>query len=291
MIDNLNKVRIRKIKFCPVCKSERRIPFETNQTLSRQINGVKCITCGLIYMDAIVDQEDLHLLYDGYNKSRNIKDKELEKKRKKMYLLDYDYTSKFINEEQKVILDIGSGEGDFLSYFDSSFEKHAIEIDATAIRKGRAKYKEVNFYNTLDEFISTFTKKVDIVIFRGTIQYMTNLKNLVLDCEKITNNNSKLVFLATPNADSLLAHIQKENWGLFNRIEHKYCFGASQLNLLFGEKFKQIHFELPYLGTPYENYLEDLKKVIMLFEDKESVKSPFPFFGSMMNLVLQRKLG
>lgn len=288
----LNSVRTRRVDNCPICDSKERVAFESSRVIDKKINGVRCINCGLIYMDAVVIEGDLHMLYDGYNKNRNIQDVELEKKRKKMYLLDAAYTGRFIGKDQKSILDIGCGEGDFLSFFDHKMEKYGIEIDATAGNKAREKYPDVNFFRTLENFSSLVDRDLDIILFRGTIQYMTDIKGVAAFCDKHTRTGSKVIILATPNADSLLAQIQKEHWGLFNRVEHKYCFGMKQINLLFGNNFRQLDYDLPYLGTPYENYLEDLQKVIKLFECAESnselVKTSFPFFGSMMSVVLEK---
>ena len=52
------------------------------------------------------------------------------------------------------------------------------------------------------------------------------------------------------------------------------------------KKFDILGVDYPYLGTPYENFAEDYKK-IELFIKNNKVKSP-AFWGNMLTLILEK---
>ncbi len=140
------KLKINKIEHCPICHSTDSSPFEIDQIGHKLINGVKCDVCGLIYMDGVIDQDDLPKFYDGYNQARNVVDEDLEAKRRKMYILDNEYSMKFCSSIGLNILDIGCSEGDFLNTFGPNHNKMGIEIDKVAVSKGLSKYPDISFY-------------------------------------------------------------------------------------------------------------------------------------------------
>jgi 16S rRNA G527 N7-methylase RsmG len=280
----LKKVRRNAVIKCPLCSSKKKIPFEIDRRVL-QFKAVQCKICGLIYMDSVVHSDDMHLLYNGYNAGRNRIDKKLEVKRKVMYKLDRAFTMDQIDRKSTTaILDIGGGAGDFLSLFPKAFKKFIIEVDRKAVERGQKQFKSITFFSSQDEV--GIDQQFDHIIFRGTLQYMTNLNQTSEFCRKHLKRGGSVILLAIPNADSLLAQIQREHWSLFNRIEHRYCFGLKQLERLFGDDFKLARYEFPYLGTPYENYSQDLTKLIDIFNDKKKIKLKFPFWGSMLNAVL-----
>jgi hypothetical protein len=49
-----------------------------------------------------------------------------------------------------------------------------------------------------------------------------------------------------------------------------------------------VAYDLPYLGTPYEDYGNDLRKVLAMIDSPQARTGAVPFFGSVMNVVLER---
>ena len=52
--------------------------------------------------------------------------------------------------------------------------------------------------------------------------------------------------------------------------------------------FSLLAYDLPYLGTPYEDYSNDLRKVLAMIDNPQARAERVPFFGSMMNVVLEK---
>ena len=289
-IEILSGFNLQKVNQCPTCQSSSRRKYDRRHDKNRVINCVQCNECELVYMDAVITEADLDHFYKGYNQQRLTNDVEMEAKRNKMYLIDVEYTKNFISSNHSTLIDIGCGEGDFLAKFQSNHERFGIEIDSVAIKRAQFKHPSIKFFNSLKQASNYILKDIDVALFRGTIQYMTNLHSVAEFCRTRIRSGGLVILLATPNADSLLAQILREDWGLYNSIEHRYCFGVKQLQLLFGNEFKLIDYDLPYFRTPYENYIDDLSKVCSLISDPTiTVKQSIPFFGSMMNIVLERK--
>ena len=286
----LRGVRLQKVEQCPICGTTERLPYDLQDDPGRLIRGVQCANCALVYMDAFVDSADLARFYSGYHQDRTGDNAALAAKRQQMYVLDAEYAMRFVGGGHQSLLDVGCGAGDFLAHFPDELGRYGIEIDSLALRLGQKLYPSVTFFSSPEQAAQTVPGAFDVVIFRGTLQYMPDLSVISAFVRSHIRPGGRILLLATPNADSLLARVQREDWGLYNSIEHRYCFGIKQLQRLFGNEFHLLDYALPYLGTPYENYLNDLDKVCTLLKNGEgaSRKQSIPFFGSMMNVVFER---
>jgi len=233
-------------------------------------------------MSSVVEADDLNLLYMGYNDGRDTKEAALAAKRKIMYERDYSYVHPFIRPDDLRILDIGCGSGGFLSRFDRHLEKCGIEIDAVAPSKQLA---DIEVYSSLADVPSG--KLFDIIIFRGTLQYQVDLLKIRSFLDQRLASRGRIFILATPNADSLLCNLQRQHWALFNAIEHRYCFGLEQIKRLL-PGYRVLDYDMPYLGTPYENYPSDLVKVLSMIDDDAARIEKVPFFGSIINIILEK---
>src|SRR5580693_5982174 len=110
----------------------------------------------------------------------------------------------------------------------------------------------------------------DAIVFRGTLQYMPDLHAVAAWCSERLRSGGHLFILATPNAESILAQMQREQWVLANKAEHRYWFTRRHLLRLFGDRFALVACDLPYLGTPYEDYGNDLAKVLAMIENPQT---------------------
>ncbi len=281
--DILKTVRIQGVDACPLCASAERTGFERDQN-EDPIHAVLCGGCGLMYMDGIVASEDLPKLYGGYHARVDEEEPELAAKRVVMYELDAAYAKRFI-KDGSVVLDIGCGEGNFLEYF-PQMRRYGVEVDRQALEVGRDKLPEISFFESIEALPSEL--RFDAILFRGTIQYMPDLERISAFCNERLVSGGRIIVLATPNLDSLLAQLQREHWVFFDKIEHRHTFGISQLKRLFGDDFAMEEYDLPYLGTPYERYEEDYKKVVAMYDDPEARKRRVPFIGSMLRMVLRK---
>jgi SAM-dependent methyltransferase len=228
-----------------------------------------------------LDDNEFHEYYNKYNNTRDTENNELDIKRNICYIND----KKFIDTNCNIftnILDIGCGNGLFLQLFDCE-NKTGYDIDKNIIIKNKLEYPNTNFINNLDKINNE--EQFDLIIFRGTFQYMRDLNYIKEFIKEHLTKNGYLVILSLPNKNSPLAEIQRENWGLYNPIEMFNIFSLKSIKNLFNN-YKSVNVEFPYLETPYSDEKNDMIKFQELITNNKHQK--FPFWGSMMQIIFQK---
>lgn len=201
-------------------------------------------------------------------------------KRKEMYQLEFDRIKKYFDLKMGgKVLDIGCGNGGFLSLFGSNWRKYGIDISRFALNEAVKRGVIVDF-----EFKDGL---FDLIIFRGTIQHIPDPISRIEKCYYWLKNKGGLVFLVTPNTNSLC-------YKLFNDlplISSSYNFllpsdiMLKQILTNFGFKIKAI--EYPYIGTPYASPLKDIFSFFLkLLKVKKNIK--FPFYRNIMEIYAQK---
>jgi SAM-dependent methyltransferase len=276
------KYKYKKINKCPHCNSKDYTLWDENN--NNEVKALQCKKCNIVYMNNILSDKDLFKFYDSYNSSRNLHSKVKKVQREKMYELDYNEISLLVPEKGNY-LDIGCGEGNFLSYF-QNVKKIGYDIDKSATLRGSKIYNDIDYIDNLD---STKSEDINCIIFRGTLQYMRNLNDSIRYCYSRIKDNGYLCILSLPNTDSPLAILQRENWVMCNKVEHIQLFNIYALNYLLENKFKILSISYPYYGTPYENHQKDLTLFIDIINKKNgAIKKHFPFWGSIMNVIAKK---
>ena len=223
-------------------------------------------------MNKIIEDSSRSDFYKGYNFNRNIQNKLNEKNRKEMYKLDYQYVSKFI-----------------LSFFKNNAIKHGIELDQDAINRGKKNYPSIKFHSNYN-ILKNKGIKFNCIIFRGTFQYVDDIKKLLNKCHLNLKKNGVLVVLSLPNVTSPLANLQRENWSMYSQYEHINFYNLNIIFSLFKNKFEMINVDYPYLDTPYSNPLKDAKHLHnILMGKKKFLETKTPFWGSLINLIAVKK--
>jgi SAM-dependent methyltransferase len=240
----------------------------------------------LIYTDAVVPAGDVARVYEAYNAARDVESAQLRDQRLRMYAIDGAFARRYLRQSDARLLDVGSGTGDFAAQFSDALELHGVEVDAAARAACARAHPALRLYADLMAIPQSIA--FDAIVFRGTLQYMPDLHAVAAWCSGRLRSGGRLFILATPNAASLLAQMQREQWVLANKAEHRYWFTRRHLLQLFGDGFRLVAYDLPYLGTPYEDYDDDLRRVLAMIENPQARADRVPFFGSMMNVVLER---
>jgi SAM-dependent methyltransferase len=189
------------------------------------------------------------------------------------------------------VLDIGCGLGEFLSYFDASWEKYGTEISEVA--KNEAMKRGVTFDVPDDkEFF-------DLVVFRGTIQH---LNNPLFEIEKRIAQlkpGGYMVFLATPNTGSIYYRIFQDLPALFlvegigkisEREDHNFFVPSEKIlcRILrnFGLEIAAVH--RPYRETPYARIPRDQVLFMLRLLHITNRKHAFP--GNMMEIYARKEM-
>ena len=143
------------------------------------------------------------------------------------------------------------------------------------------KYKNIYFINNLD-ILSDMN--FDLIIFRGTFQYIKNIIEIKEFIDKKLKKGGYLVLLSIPNKNSPLAYIQREDWNLYIPLEMFNIFSKNSIiNIFDNLEIKKINY--PYLETPYASEMSDLLKLKRIMNGE---KLKIPFWGSMMEFIFQK---
>jgi SAM-dependent methyltransferase len=282
----MSTVALEPVERCPLCQAAERTLFERAASPPEQIYLMHCNQCGFIYTSAVVPAGDVARVYEAYNAARDVESAQLPAQRLQMYKIDGAFARRYLRSSDARMLDVGSGTGDFFAQFSGEFELHGVEVDAAARAACARAHPALRLYPDLAAIPQSIA--FDAIVFRGTLQYMPDLHAVAGWCSERLRTGGRLFILATPNAESILAQMQREQWALANKVEHRYWFTRRHLLQLFGDGFRLVAYDLPYLGTPYEDYSNDLPKVLAMIENPQALIERVPFFGSMMNVVLER---
>jgi SAM-dependent methyltransferase/rubredoxin len=282
----ISAVALDPVARCPLCKAAERTLFERAVSPPEQIHLMRCDPCGFIYTSAVVPAGDVARVYEAYNAARDAESAQLRDQRLQMYAIDGAFARRYLRPGDARLLDVGSGTGDFVAQFAGELELHGVEVDAAARAACARAHPALRLYAELAAIPQSIA--FDAIVFRGTLQYMPDLHAVAAWCSERLRSGGHLFILATPNAESILAQMQREQWVLANKVEHRYWFTRRHLLRLFGGGFHLLAYDLPYLGTPYEDYGSDLPKVLAMIENPQARADRVPFFGSVMNVVFEK---
>jgi len=174
------------------------------------------------------------------------------------------------------VLDVGCGTGDFfkadIKGVFKYYEKYGIEISKYA-----AKYtKNITLVKAEELKENVF----DVIIMRGVIQHLPNPLDMISICYKALKPRGKLIFLATPNTNSIYYKL----WGTLPMLDPKYNFmipSDNELcNILINFGFKINDVVYPY-EFPYAHWTDKFKFVAKLF----GAKVNFAWPKNMMEII------
>ena len=219
-----------------------------------------------------------------YYKLRNFNDE----KRLKSYKLEKKFILKHCkikNLDKLNILDFGSGTGEMLDEFNVNKNKIiCIENAPYAIKILKMKNYKVN---SLNKILNSKKIMFDLIIFRGSIQYLKNPYFVLEKLKHKLKKNSYLIFLQTPNSSSLSFKFNKIlsflEFGKMFYIpnENSLVYFMSQINL------KKIKFEYPYITSPYKNIVNDFFCFILNIFGIKYLKYSFP--GNIFNAIFRKE--
>lgn len=161
------------------------------------------------------------------------------------------------------LLDVGCSTGWFLHYAQSQgFDVYGVELSQYAAKQAMAKLGECRVQNTLLERSSFKESDFDIIYSNQVIEHTPEP---VLFLSVITKYLKKdgLLFLGTPNGDSLAMQRLGGNWASVQKPDHLVFFNPENLRTCVeknGCTFKQIYWTgSPFLPTrhTYKSFVDD----------------------------------
>ena len=181
------------------------------------------------------------------------------------------------------IFDVGCGIGAFLSGFDKSkWELYGVDVADLAIREARSIGINVKEYLEGYSYPNDF---FDIIVFRGSIQLITCPFYVIQRCITLLKPGGHLVFLATPNSNSLYYRKFKTLPFLTPNLNYLIPSDIMLVNALKNFGLHVIEINYPYLGGPYANPIKDhIFSALSFF----GIKKKFPFWRSSMEIYARK---
>lgn len=205
--------------------------------------------------------------------SKSIFDKAYQSVKKMMLSQKLKLINSFATEE-KTILDIGAGTGDFLQYISMhNWKVSGVEPNEKA--RNLAKSKNLNLLKDLSSFNN---EKFDVITLWHVLEHIPNLKEQIEQFHHLLKPNGVLV-IAVPNFESYDAKYYKEYWAAYDVPRHLWHFSKQGIKRLFTKyNFvqKSIHplwFDSFYVSLLSEKYKNKSPNYFKAF--KVGLKSNF----------------
>lgn len=192
-------------------------------------------------------------------------------KREKSYLQECARIERYITKGR--VLDVGCGMGNFLEIFDGSkWEKYGIEISGYAANLAKQKGIQLIDYDFQSDFF-------DLMVFRGVLQHLDAPLYSIQQCIRMLKKGGLIVFLATPNTNSIYYRIFRELPMLDPKLNFILPSDSMLKQILINLGLEVLEMRYPYVGSPYTNLIADHINFLIRFF---GVKKKFPFWGNMM---------
>ena len=271
---------------CPWCESKR---YTLEYIGKYNVPVLRCKDCGLVYSKKILNSTGLNKYWSHYESQVHSYDEQAVNRRKIMYKVEKNYILNFMSDK-KSILDIGCGDGSFMDLFsEEGYSCIGVEYGKEAAEIASQKHKVY-----LGDFIELEIKeKFDLIIFRGTIQYMLKPKKYLEKAINLLNDNGMIFITSSPNANSFCFKLFKENFSLPVSVTDYYAFNENLLSdFFYNAGLVLLDSKWFYKETPYADICRDeniVKKALECKKMQKKIDFPSPpFYDTMLSLVYKK---
>lgn len=216
-----------------------------------------------------------HLYRDDYFSARQRNDE----KRLKSFLQEKEFMLRYM-PLAGAVCDVGCSTGEFLDTVEWSGPRFGMEVNPAAIEV--AKQSGFKF----DKSILTEENFFDAVIFRGTIQHVPDPFLYIGAAHKALKRGGAVVFLATPNANSIVYKLFNTLPALDPALNFYVPSDVTLSDVLHNYDFTVLDIEYPYLGSPYARPLADHLNFFKTLATR--TKPRFAFWRNMMNVIARK---
>ena len=236
---------------CKICLSHR-AEFYCDKY---SIDVIKCLGCGLIYVDKIKAEEDIKKHYSEDYFKPYLKDSGVHLKKR---------FKKRIKEIKKIkfpgnLFDVGAGAGFFLKLAaDEGYKTYGVELSRWA-----AKYAKDNF--DLDIFPGKLNDAgfspgaFDVVTLWHVLEHVVDPKDFLSQVSSLLKSGG-LLAVEVPNIGSIAAKLSGINWELMAPDEHFFYFNQFTLEKLLTDSGFKIIKKQSYFWTTPAMLVANMKK-------------------------------
>ncbi len=168
--------------------------------------------------------------------------------------------------EEKTILDIGAGTGDFLSVCKKNGWKiNGVEPSESA--RELASKKNIILENSVEKFQN---KSFDVITLWHVLEHIPTLPEFIQTLKKLLKPNGVLI-IAVPNYKSYDAKLYKEFWAGYDVPRHLWHFSQTSIQKLFSlvdmnvVKILPMKFDAFYVSLLSEKYKKNKLGFIKAF--------------------------
>jgi len=197
---------------------------------------VKCANCGFVFCKLIPSVDELIAHYNTYH--RNDRISPITLKRYEELLKSFSPYLKSGN-----ILDVGCGNGHFLSVAKSNgWNVFGTEYTDTAM--AICKSKGIKMYQGKLNPKDFGDIKFDVITSFEVLEHINNPLEEIKNFSTLLNSGG-IVYLTTPNFNSLSRYVLKQKWSIIEYPEHLSYYTANTLQRLFN----QCEFQKSFVHT------------------------------------------
>jgi len=160
-----------------------------------------------------------------------------------------------LKKNDKSILDIGAGTGDFLSFIQSEF-RSVTGIEPNQKARELAQEKGIFLEQDLKDVKG---KLFDVITMWHVLEHVPNLEETIRDVEALLKPNGILI-IAVPNFYSFDAAYYKNFWAAFDVPRHLWHFSKASMNKLFSDKLSLLKISPMVFDSFYVSILSEKNK-------------------------------
>ncbi|WP_282112376.1 class I SAM-dependent methyltransferase [Maribacter stanieri] len=205
--------------------------------------------------------ENIEKYYDPKNYISHSDDKNsiIEKVYQQVKKITLNKKVKLIDQyslDEKSLLDIGCGTGEFLAYAkNKNWNTVGVEVNQNA--RNKASNKKLIIYKSLEDLPS---KQFNIISLWHVLEHLPNLNEKISLIKTKLNDNGTLI-IAVPNYKSYDAKHYKEFWAAYDTPRHLWHFSQDAIKILFEKHNFKVTKTLPmYFDSFYVSLLSEKYK-------------------------------
>lgn len=159
-----------------------------------------------------------------------------------------------LNSDQKSVLDIGCGTGDFLVACNKNkWEVNGIEPNCNAREIALKKLNRNHTTNLIKEDILKYlnkNKKFDVITMWHVLEHVSDLEVYISNLKKLLKPNGTII-IAVPNYKSYDANYYGKYWAAYDVPRHLWHFSKKSIKLLFEKEKMEVIKTLPMKFDSY----------------------------------------
>lgn len=223
-----------------VWENQYYIPLEDGIEVFKVSNSI-CKQCGIVFQNPQLTDEEMEKLYrNQYRLSVN------QATALKSRVNQYEFCISNVNKEEGTILDIGCGEGYFLSFF-KNWRKYGVEPSLTAVERARENYSDEKIVCDFYENVKYDENKFDCISIRHVLEHVKNPIEVLKKIKKELKEDGVL-YIEVPNVYDC---VNLGDITDFFGYQHLYHFSTTTISnflRLVGFDIKKIDIADEYPG-------------------------------------------